>query len=87
MKEKILGILDKYEIDEYHWKLEIASEILALKLEMPSDEEIEHEADNYSTYDQTEDCEFPQVQKCDGDYLSFIDAANWLKSEIIRRNK
>jgi len=27
MKDKIIKILEKYDIDEYHWKLEIADEI------------------------------------------------------------
>jgi len=27
MKDKIIEILEKYDIDEYHWKLEIAEEI------------------------------------------------------------
>jgi hypothetical protein len=37
-KAKLLEILEKYDIDEYHWKLEIADDILALQ---PTDEEIE----------------------------------------------
>jgi len=28
MKERIIKILEKYDIDEYHWKFEIADEIL-----------------------------------------------------------
>ena len=30
MKKEILKVLEKYNIDEYHWKLEIAKEIVNL---------------------------------------------------------
>lgn len=31
-KAAVIKILEKYDIDEYHWKLEIADEIIALEI-------------------------------------------------------
>jgi len=39
-REQIIEVLEKYDIDEYHWKLEIADEILALPLDVPNHNEI-----------------------------------------------
>jgi len=76
-REQIIKILGKYNIDEYHWKLEIADEILALPLDVPNDEEKEEKIDEkYFTID------YPHDYK-----EGFNDGFNWLKSEIIKRNK
>ena len=36
-EQQIIKILEKYDIDEYHWKLEVASELLALQGEPTKD--------------------------------------------------
>jgi len=76
-REQIIEILEKYDIDEYHWKLEIADEILALPLDVPNDEEKEEKIDEkYFTIDHPHDYK-----------EGFNDCFKWLKSEIIKRNK
>jgi len=76
-REQIIEVLEKYDIDEYHWKLEIADEILALPLDVPNDEEREEKIDEkYFTIDHPHDYK-----------EGFNDCFKWLKSEIIKRNK
>jgi len=76
-REQIIEVLEKYDIDEYHWKLEIADEILALPLDVPNDEEKEEKIDEkYFTIDHPHDYK-----------EGFNDCFKWLKSEIIKRNK
>jgi len=76
-REQIIEVLEKYDIDESHWKLEIADEILALPLDVPNDEEKEEKIDEkYFTIDHPHDYK-----------EGFNDCFNWLKSEIIKRNK
>jgi len=76
-REQIIEVLEKYDIDEYHWKLEIADEILALPLDVPNNEEREEKIDEkYFTIDHPHDYK-----------EGFNDGFEWLKSEIIKRNK
>ena len=83
-REQIIGILEKYDIDEYHWKNEIADEICALPLDVPSEKEIKAKSFEYSGV-------------LDGDMrimdiklwmrTDFRQGAQWAMDEIIKRNK
>jgi len=57
-EKQIIGILEKYDISEYNWKLEIAAEIVALQRELTkdiSDDMIEKWAYNTANKDDVTD--------------------------------
>jgi len=80
-REQIIEVLEKYDIDEYHWKLEIADEILALPLNIPNKEEIEKAAENF---EQSASYGFSAKGLISDE---FYQGSQWAISEIIKRNK
>ena len=72
-KNAILQVMQEYA-ESYH----------AEKVAEVTESEIIKEATNYGTYDQTEDCEFPQVETNIHEEMSFYDGLKWMHNRLMK---
>jgi len=99
-KSQIIEILDKYEDYILGGDIndDIADDILALHrrefpmaelvdtgIEMPSEDEANDESDRYGKL--AENNEVPDYGVGENASLDFVRGTNWMRNEIIRRNK
>jgi len=87
-KEQIIEILAKVGANvyiPYDVKCNIADAILALPIDVPTEEEANDESDRYGKL--AEDNGIPDYGVGENASLDFVRGTNWMKNEIIKRNK
>jgi len=94
-KEKIIEILKsktaqnlfhfRFQMFSEAWYEELADAILALPIEVPSEEEINEYARRESIVQVEEDGELIDYESCLDEY--YIEGAKWAINEILKRNE